>query len=248
MQGDVVVAPVESQSLLLSRLVERGVTRSVASKLVRGYPPTAIADQIEVFDWLRDVDPGDERYSGGRLRRMIEEHWTPPPGFESATEREERERAEAEAACRAREERARWAVECEARREREAAERRASQERVGVTEADQEVWRHLLDRPRPLSSSLAAPLRPALFYAPRDGTPAVVILRDEADLALACAERHVAGRAEIERRVAAQFRLPFADVRYAHYARIESLLHDGDAGTPEAAVSATPAGSAQNGK
>ena len=56
------------------------------------------------------------------------------------------------------------------------------------------------------------------------------------------------GRAEIDRRVAAQFRLPVADVRYAHYARIVSLLHEGGDDAPDAATPVTPTGSGQNGK
>ena len=247
-QGDSVVVAVDPQSELVARLVERGVTRSVASKLAVRHSPTTVADQIEIFDWLREVDPDDARYGGGRLRRMIEEVWTPPPGFESAAQREERERAAAEAASRAREERARWAAEHEARRVREEADRRAALAQIGVTEEDQEAWRRILDLPRPLASPLVEPLRRALFYAPRDGAPALVIFRDEADLALAGDERHARGRAEIDRRVAAQFRLPLADVRYAPYARIVSLLHDGGDGVPEAAGSATPADSTQNGK
>ncbi len=233
---------------MVSGLVERGVTPAVARKLARVHPPPTIAGQIEVFDWLREVDPDDERYSAGRLRRMIEEDWSPPPGFVSAAVREQRAREAAEAERLAREERARWVAEHEARHSREEDERRGTFASIGVTDEDQRVWRRVLDLPRPLASPLAEPLRRALFYAPRDGNPALVIVRDEADLALLHAERHAGGRAEIERRVARQCHLPLADVRYAHYATIASLLHNGADEATETAMPSTSMGARQNAK
>ncbi len=235
-----VVVTIPPESAVVSGLVERGVTPAVARKLARVHPPPKIAGQIEVFDWLREVDPDDERYSAGRLRRMIEEDWMPPPGFVSAVVREQRAREAAEAERLAREERARWFAEHEARRIREEDERRGTFASIGVTDEDQRVWRRVLDLPRPLASPLAEPLRRALFYAPRDGNPALVIMRDEADLALLHAERHAGGRAEIERRVARHCHLPLADVRYAHYAKVASLLHDGADEATEMAIVTHP--------
>lgn len=246
-KGNVVVT-VYPEAALVASLVERRVTQAAARKLVKTHPPAMIANQIEVFDWLREVDPEDERYSAGRLRRMIEEDWTPPPGFVSAAVREQRARETAEVERLAREERARWVAEHEAQRVREEDERRDRRARIGVTDEDQLVWRRVLELPRPLASPLAELLRRALFYAPRDGNPALIIVRDEADLALIQAEHHARGRAEVDRRVARQCHRSFADVRYAHYAMIATLLHDG---TDEASVSAMPSismGTRQNAK
>ncbi len=246
-KGNVVVT-VYPEAALVASLVERRVTQAAARKLVKTHPPAMIANQIEVFDWLREVDPEDERYSAGRLRRMIEEDWTPPPGFVSAAMREQRARETAEVGRLAREERARWVAEHEAQRVRGEDERRGRLARIGVTDEDQLVWRRVLELPRPLASPLAELLRRALFYAPRDGNPALIIVRDEADLALIQAEHHARGRAEVDRRVARQCHRSFADVRYAHYAMIATLLHDG---TDEASVSTMPSismGTRQNAK
>lgn len=246
-KGDIVVA-VSPEAALVANLVERRITQAAARKLVKTHPATTIANQIEIFDWLREVDPEDERYSAGRLRRMIEEDWTPPPGFVSAAVREQRAREAAEVGRLARVERARWVAKHEAQRVREEDERRGRLARIGVTAEDQLVWRRVLERPRPLASPLVELLRRALFYAPRDGNPALIIMRDEADLALIHAEHHAGGRAEIDRRVARQCHLSFADVRYAHYAMIATLLHDGADEAIASAMPLTSMGTRQNAK
>jgi len=183
-----------------------------------------IADQIAVFAWLREVDPGDERSSGGRLRRTIEEDWAPPPGFESAAARAAREREAAAAARRSREERARWVAEHEAERARATDRRRAALARIGVGAEDQELWRRILASPSLPPTPRLAPLDRAFFHAPRDGAPALVILRDEADLSVLSAARHAGWRAEIARRGARQSCLSIAHVRYAHYEQVVALL------------------------
>ncbi len=221
--NDVVVVAIDPALDIAARLVERGVTVAIARKLARDYAAAIVARQIEVFDWLREIDPHDERYTAGRLRKMIEEDWTPPPGFEPAAIRAARADAAAEAERRAREERERWLAEQDARRASEDAEWRAMLERIGVTAADQEEWRQVSGARPPL----AAHFRRAFFYAPRGGDPALVILRDEADWELVRSDRAAKEQAEVERRVAKHYRRPFVEVAYAHYEMIATLLSDG---------------------
>ncbi len=227
-QAGVVVATIDPGFDLASQLVERGMTSVVARKLVRDHPAATIAHQIEVFAWLREVDPHDERYTAGRLRKMIEENWTSPPGFEPAAVREERAQAAVEAERLAREERMHWVTEHEARRARARAERQATLARIGVTDDDQAAWHRLLNAQPRLPPRLTEHLQRAFFYAPRDGNPAVVIMRDEADWEFVRAERHAKDRADIDRRVANHYHRPYVEVVYVHYSMIASLLGDGD--------------------
>ncbi|HEX5501024.1 MAG TPA: hypothetical protein VFW96_00295, partial [Thermomicrobiales bacterium] len=68
----VVVAPLEL-------LVGRGVTPVTAARLVAAVAARTIARQVAIYDWLRERAPDDDRLTPGRLRRMIEEDWAPPP-------------------------------------------------------------------------------------------------------------------------------------------------------------------------
>jgi hypothetical protein len=230
-QTGVVVATIDPGHDLASRLIEHGMTTVVARNLVRDYPAATVVHQVEVFDWLREVDPHDKRYTAGRLRKMIEEDWTSPPGFEPAAVREERAQAAVEAERLAREERAHWVAEHEARRARAEAEWQATLARIGVTDDDQAAWRRLLNTPRRLPPRLAEHLQRAFFYAPRNGNPAVVIMRDEADWEFVCAERHAKDRADVDRRVANHYHRPYVEVTYVHYCMIAALLSGGDDGS-----------------
>lgn len=182
---------------LVETLIERGITGVVAVRLA-GQVPGRIGRQAEVFDWLCEEHPTDERLTPGRLRKMIEEDWAPPPGFVPAAERT---RGVAEAAATG-----------ESRRRQLEGERRMLQERedtarlaaVGVTRDEQGSWRVVLDgldRRRGGARFFAD----TLFREPRDGAPAVVIFRDPAAVA---ALDTPAGRAafdELARRLAERY-------------------------------------------
>jgi hypothetical protein len=73
--------------------------------------------------------------------------------------------------------------------------------------------------PRPADS-----LRRAFFYAPCDGDPAAVILRDEADLALLHSDRCAEARAAIERAVASRYQRPGVRVVFLHYDAVVAML------------------------
>ncbi len=75
---DVVVIDVHR---MIEDLVTRGITRSVAARLAARYPQSKISAHSGIFDRQREDNPHDARFTPGRLRRMIEEDWTPPPGY-----------------------------------------------------------------------------------------------------------------------------------------------------------------------
>ena len=159
---------------------------------------------------------------------MIEEDWAPPPGWDPIAARAQRAGAAAAAERRAQLRHELWLADEAERREREALERRETLAAIGVTEEDQVTWRRVVEEhPRP-----AAYLREALFYAPRDGEPAVIILREHADWEMIRSPRGTRERAEIERRLAMLFRRPVVEVAYAPYELIANMLagDDGEAG------------------
>jgi hypothetical protein len=213
---------VANQSGLVQALIDRGVTATVARRLAAQHPAATIARQLDIFDWLRDEEPDNERLVAGRLRRMMEEDWAPPRAWEPAATRVERARAAAAAERRARLRHGLWLAEEAERREREAAERRETLAAIGVTEEDQVAWQRVVEEhPR-----LAPYLRAAFFYAPHDAEPAGVILRDRGDWDLIRSPRGARERAEIERRVAAHYRRPVVEVVYAPYDLVAKLLAD----------------------
>ena len=81
---------------LEKELVERGVTPSVATALVRDVPEERIQRQLEVLDWLRERRPKKVKDGGAYLTNAIRQDFAPPAGFRSRAER-----AAAEAATRA---------------------------------------------------------------------------------------------------------------------------------------------------
>ena len=79
---------------LVLELVERGVTRSVATDLVRDFPEDRIRRQIEVVDWLRETKPTKVKDVAAYLAEAIRKDFATPAGFRSQAERAEAERAE----------------------------------------------------------------------------------------------------------------------------------------------------------
>ncbi len=196
---------------LIQLLTERGITATVAQRLVAQHSPTTVSRQVEYFDWEYDEEPDNPKMVPGRLRRRIEEDWAPPPGFVPATERERR------------------AVEEDARRsvaasdhQLAAAERRALLDAIGVSDAEQVRWQRLAGA----TPRLPHPFAEALFYAPRDGLPAALIFRDRAALERAEGPAYHAERAQVARRVAAEWGLPVTTVRYLLYDDVTRLLRE----------------------
>ena len=177
------------------------MTPKVAEDLVATMDSAAVAQQVEVYDFLREQAPDDPRLSPGRLRRMIEEDWTPPPDFIPAAERARRA---ALATAVAEEQRRRQAAareEEQRRREAADAEYAALLASLGLHAEDQAQWRVLVESPQRLPTVFCH----ALFYAPRDMTPPVVILRHRGDRELAMCAGYDKHRAEIEQRLCDRF-------------------------------------------
>ena len=78
---------------LVLELVERGVTRSVATDLVRDFSEDRIRRRIEVLDWLRETKPTKVKDVGAYLTEAIRKDFATPAGFRSQAERAEAERA-----------------------------------------------------------------------------------------------------------------------------------------------------------
>lgn len=187
----------------LRDLIARGITAAIAGKLVGKSDPATIARQIEVYDWLREGAPDTPHLTPGRLRRMIEQDWTPPVDFVPAAERARRAAAAVAAAAPHR--RHQEAVQEEERRRREAAavEYAGLLDAIGLQAAEQAVWRTLVESPRRLPSAL----RNALFYAPRDTAPPAVIFRQRAEHLVATGAAYAPHRVEIERRLRERYPL-----------------------------------------
>jgi hypothetical protein len=70
------------QESVFEQLKARGVSPSRASKLVRSYEATRIANKIAIFDWM--MQRGDKRCSSnpaGFLVTAIQDDYSPPSGF-----------------------------------------------------------------------------------------------------------------------------------------------------------------------
>ncbi len=186
---------------LVSLLVARGITGKVARELVRATDASTITHQVAIYDSLREQAPDDPKLSPGRLRRMIEEDWTTPHDFVPPAERVRRAEAAVLTADeqRRRQEAARE-EECR-RREMAVAQEAVLLAPLGLHAEDQAAWRTLVESPGRLPSAF----RDALFYAPRDTTPPVVIFRHRTEHALATGMAYAKHRAEIERRLCDRF-------------------------------------------
>jgi len=153
---------------LAELLTRRGITGTTAHELAVRWPERVLS-QVEMYDWLREGDGTDPRYHPGRLRRMIEEGWAPPPGFLSRAEREARRATRRRAA-------ARGGIAAQGDPPDAAESRDALARQLGVREADQGVWQALIGSP----PGFPPFMRQALFCPPPAGTrTAAVIFPDE---------------------------------------------------------------------
>lgn len=217
-EGDssvVVADPDNTLMLAEAALRERGLTAAVARDLAQRCRDL-VDRQIEIYDWLRARDPDDHRLTPGRLRRMIEEDWAPPPDFLPAAVHQEREIA-ALAKDRAREDAEK------VRRDRELAQQaefHAQLDRLGLRVDDQALWRGLVVQPPALPRFLGE----ALFCPPPPGTrTAGLVFADAAarDRA-ATLPRDVAER--LRDRLATRLRLGAIDiVHFIHAELLEQL-------------------------
>ena len=82
-------SPAEVQGVV-DQLVKRGITPSVAEKLVNTYPSDRIYTQIEVLDWLKERNDALVENSAGFLRKAIEENYQPPDGYITHLDRQTR--------------------------------------------------------------------------------------------------------------------------------------------------------------
>jgi hypothetical protein len=188
-------------------LVERGVTRRVAMQLLHASPPAILERQLAIYDWLREADPEDRRLTPGRLRKMIEEDWAPPPGYTAPAER---------AALAVAQRRALLAQTSEDTRRHDelaaaAAARRELLDRVGLSLGDQALWMRVAQT-APVLPTL---FRAALFHA--SATPdetAAVIFPDPQTLERALSAGHTATRSRIAARVAALCHRPQVRILY----------------------------------
>ncbi len=179
---------------LIQLLTERGITATVAQRLVTQHSPAVVTLQIEHFDWECDEEPDNPKIVPGRLRRRIEEDWAPPPGFVSTAERE-RLAAEEEAR------RSTWKATYAAESERGKRERAALLAAIGVGPDEQAEWHALTDNP----TRLPQVFRNALFRPPHGQEPPVVIFRTPEEHRSAVGSYHAKDRQEIERRLQARF-------------------------------------------
>lgn len=99
-------------SSLEQELISRGVTASTAAELVAEYPEEQIAVQVEHFDWLNKHQPKKVKGNpGGFLATAIRRSFIPSAkGFETKSERAKREDVE----------KAKFRLEAEAARRRQA--------------------------------------------------------------------------------------------------------------------------------
>lgn len=76
--------PTRGAELLINRLTDRGVTPSVATELVRDYPPELIATQMEVLERLQQAKERESiRNPAGYLVKSIREGYAPPQKLRS---------------------------------------------------------------------------------------------------------------------------------------------------------------------
>lgn len=114
---------------LVAELVTRGITRDVARGLLAAQGEKIVADQLEVFDYLKSTKTSAEFSNpAGFLRASIEKNYAAPAGYISRAERQRLKDAKA--------------AEQRAQSERTAAEAQADQDREA---AFQKLWDSLSD-------------------------------------------------------------------------------------------------------
>ena len=115
--------PEQPPPILVTELMNRGVSPKTASELRAGYPPDLIERQIDVFDWL--VEKQDKRVAkspAGYLVKSIADDYATPKGFTSRAERQRQEEA--------RQARERQAAEERRQKQEEAAREKAERQAV----------------------------------------------------------------------------------------------------------------------
>lgn len=229
----VVAGPVRDGDV--ERLVERGVTRRVAERLVRDADEGAVGRQVATYDRLRASDPDDARLSPGRLRRMIEEDWVAPTDRRAPIGRAgwpTRGVSDDDGAAAA--------IEQRQRREEELAAERARREALGLRDADQALWARVVQE----APTLPPPFRDAYLYAPARDTPGAVIFRSSADRRRAQGPAHATSRSRVRARLAAATGRPDAQVGFFAYDELLAMMRDGGgaAGRDRAAADASRPG------
>jgi hypothetical protein len=85
--GDPEVPTEESE--IAAKLVQRGVTKTTATKIVRDYSVDQIHKQIEVFDWLKETrSQRIDTNAPGFLRKSIEEDYQSPDEYTKYLDRQ----------------------------------------------------------------------------------------------------------------------------------------------------------------
>jgi hypothetical protein len=223
-------------------LARRGITRASARELAARWP-MRILPQIAIYDWLRQGDTTEPRYHPGRLRRMIEEDWAPPPGFLA--------RAERRATRRVMDLPGEGGAPASPADPAEPGDVLARQ--LGVHAVDQGVWQALIGSP----PGFPPFLRLALFCPPPTGTriAAVIFLDEQACARAEALSPAVKGR--LAMLIAARYRLPFVEVvfftRAALLAQLQAgggsggSVHPREPGDPVAGVGIQQAAGASRG-
>lgn len=227
-QGNAAVVAASSQhALLQEQLIARGITAATARTLARDHA-ARIAEQVDIFDWLRDGDRDDPRLTAGRLRRMIEEEWADPPGYVPRREREAQAAEASERRQRVEQGRAAAAIAQQERADAERVRWLTLLEQLGLREDDQRVWSNVIAA----TADVPRFLREALFYPPSRESPiAAIILPDAADAARA-RTLPAATRQRLVRRIADRAKLPTVELWMCDQAEVRALLN-----TPERALS-----------
>lgn len=78
---------------IINQLINRGMTRTIAMKLVNAHPISHLRRQIEIFDLLRrNNSPLIGKNPAGFLRKSIEENYQPPDEYRTYLEKEAKRR------------------------------------------------------------------------------------------------------------------------------------------------------------
>lgn len=87
------IDPIEDGYSIIEQLVFRGISESVATKLLNDYPLERIQRQIEIFDWLKmKKSPLIAKNPAGFLRKAIEENYGLPADFLKEKKKKDMER------------------------------------------------------------------------------------------------------------------------------------------------------------
>lgn len=112
------------------RLIDYGVTESIAKDLVASYAQEEIDKQIKVMLWKQSKDPDSVPNPGGFLFKAITERWAIPQGYYDSLKKAEKQKAQ---------------VSAEDQKSRKKASERSNEERVrlfwkDMPEGDKEAF------------------------------------------------------------------------------------------------------------